>query len=111
MLEAPILRYYDYGRPTAVETDTSNGVVAGIFFQQNPRTALWHLVAYFLKTMQPAELNYDIHDKEMLAIILSLGEWRAELEGLQEALFMVYLNHRALEYFMTIKKLFARQAR
>jgi hypothetical protein len=32
--------------------------------------------------MQPAELNYDIYDKEMLAIIRSLEEWRAELEGL-----------------------------
>src|SRR5579862_4436921 len=61
--------------------------------------------------MQPAELNYDIHDKEMLAIILSFEAWRAELEGLQHTPFTVYSDHRALEYFMTTKKLSARQAR
>jgi transposase InsO family protein len=111
MLEAPILRYYDYELPTMVETDASNGVVAGVLSQQDLLTELWHPVAFFSKTMQPAELNYDIHDKEMLAIILSLGEWRAELEGLQKAPLMVYSDHRALEYFMTTKKLSARQAR
>jgi hypothetical protein len=61
--------------------------------------------------MQLAELNYNIHDKEMLAIIFLLEEWQAELEGLQETLFLVYSDYRALEYFITIKKLSARQAR
>jgi RNase H-like domain found in reverse transcriptase len=60
--------------------------------------------------MQPAKLNYDIYDKKMLAIVLLLGKWRAELEGLQ-TLFLVYSDYRALEYFMTTKKLSARQAR
>ena len=60
---------------------------------------------------QPAELNYDIHDKEMLAIILSFEAWRAELEGLQHTPFTIYSDHRALEYFMITKKLSARQAR
>ena len=61
--------------------------------------------------MQPAELNYDIYDKEMLVIILALGEWRAKLEGAQETPFLVYSNHRALKYFMTTKKLSAQQVR
>jgi hypothetical protein len=61
--------------------------------------------------MQSSELNYNIHDKEMLAIILSLTEWRAELEGVQVTPFLVYSDHRVLEYFMTTKKLSARQAR
>jgi hypothetical protein len=60
--------------------------------------------------MEPAQLNYDIHDKEMLAIVKALREWRAELEGLQ-APFMVYSDHRALVYFMTTKELTSRQAR
>ena len=47
----------------------------------------------------------------MLAIILAFEQWRAELEGLQANPFSVYSDHRALEYFITIKKLFARQAR
>ena len=58
-----------------------------------------------------AECNYGIHDKEMLAIIRALQEWRAELEGLQlRKRFDIYTDHRALEYFMTTKKLNARQA-
>src|SRR5258708_26724082 len=61
--------------------------------------------------MQAAELNYDIHDKEMLAIILSFEEWRW-LQGLQtEEPLQLYSDHRALEYFMTTKKLSGRQAR
>jgi hypothetical protein len=111
MLSAPILRYYEPERPTMVETDASNGVLAGVLSQQDPRSELWHPVAFFSKSMQPAELNYDIHDKEMLAIIRSLEEWRAELEGLQADPFQIYSDHRALEYFMTTKKLSARQAR
>ena len=61
--------------------------------------------------MQPIELNYNIYNKEILAIILSLGGWQAELEGLQETPFIVYLDYQVLEYFMTTKKLLARQAR
>jgi hypothetical protein len=95
-----------------VETDALNGVLGGILLQQEPTTKLWHLIAFFSKTMQPPELNYDIYNKEMLAIIRALEEWRAELEGLQtELLFLIYSDHRALEYFMTTKKLSARQAR
>ena len=108
MLMAPILRYYDHELVTMMETDASNGVVAGVLLQQDPQTKLWYPVAFFSKTMQLAELNYDIHDKEILAIILALGEWRAELEGLQETLFLVYSDHQALQYFMTTKKLSAR---
>jgi hypothetical protein len=45
----------------------------------------------------------------MLAIILALEEWHAKLEGLLTA-FFVYLNYKALKYFITIKKLSAQQA-
>ena len=57
-----------------VKTDASNSVVAGVLSQQDPESGLWHPVAFFLKTMQLAELNYDIHNKEMLAIVRSLEE-------------------------------------
>jgi hypothetical protein len=44
----------------------------------------------------------------MLAIILALEEWRAKLKGLQADPFFVYSNYKALKYFITTKKLFAR---
>jgi RNase H-like domain found in reverse transcriptase len=67
-------------------------------------------MAYFSKTMQLAELNYDIHDKEILAIILLLSKWCAELEEVQYMPFFIYLDYRSLEYFMTMKKLSVQQA-
>jgi hypothetical protein len=57
-----------------VETDASDGVVAGILSQRTATDEPWHPVGYFLKTMSPAELNYQIHDKEMLAIVKSLSQ-------------------------------------
>jgi hypothetical protein len=60
--------------------------------------------------MIDAELNYHIHDKEMLAIISSFQHWRAQLEGTPEPIKVVS-DHKALEYFMTTKALTARQAR
>jgi len=92
-------------------TNASNKVLAGVLSQQGSQSKLWHPVAFFSKSMQPAELNYDIHDKEILAIIRVLEEWRVELEGLQTDPFLIYPDPRALEYFMIIKKLSARQAR
>jgi transposase InsO family protein len=112
MLKAPVLEHYYPERLTMVETDASDGVVGGVLSQQEPMSQLWHPIAYFSKTMQQAELNYDIHDKEMLAIILAVAEWRAWLQGLQrDDPFQIYSDHRALEYFMTTKKLTGRQAR
>jgi hypothetical protein len=62
--------------------------------------------------MVPAERNYDIHDKEILAIIKALKEWRPELIDLQRKdHFEILLDHCALEYFIITKALNARQAR
>lgn len=91
-------------------TDASDGVAAGVLSQKHGQ--LWHPVAYYSKSMSDAGRNYEIHDKEMLATIRVLQEWRAELEGLQlRDCFSIYTDHRALRYFMTTKKLNARQAR
>ena len=112
MLIAPILRYYKPDLLIIVKTNALNRVIAGVLSQQDLQSKLQHLIAYFSKTMQLAQLNYDIHDKEMLAIILAFEQWQAKLEGIQiDDPFLVYSNYKALEYFITIKKLLARQAR
>jgi hypothetical protein len=110
LINAPVLRHYSPERETRIETDASDGVVAGVMSQRSGDE--WHPVAFYSKTMNGAEQNYDIHDKEMLAVIRALQEWRAELEGLhRNERFKILTDHRALEYFMTTKKLSARQAR
>lgn len=108
---APVLIHYDPNRLTRVETDASDSVVAAVL-SQLCEDGEWHPVSYYSATMTPAEHNYDIHDKEMLAIIRAFQEWRPELLGLrQKERFEVLSDHRALEYFMTTKALTARQVR
>jgi len=109
--EAPVLAHYDPNRQTRVETDASDGVVAAVL-SQLCEDEEWHPVAYYSASMTPAEHNYDIHDKELLAVIKALREWKSELVGLRgQESFDVLSDHRALEYFMTTKALNARQAR
>ena len=47
--------------------------------------------------------NYEIHDKEMLAIVQALEEWRHFLEGTEHQ-FEIWMDHQNLEYFMSAKK-------
>jgi hypothetical protein len=91
-----------------IETDSSDGVIAGVLSQEHFDG--WRPVAFFSKTMAPAECNYEIHDKEMLAIVKSFKEWRVEA-GSSESKIKVFTDHKALEYFMTTKVLTGRQAR
>ena len=58
----------------------------------------------------PAECNYEIYDKELLAVITGLKIWRAELEELPQK-FLIVTDYQALEYFGTKKLLNTRQAR
>jgi hypothetical protein len=109
LVTAPVLSHYDPEKETMLETDALDGVLAGVLSQQDDKGD-WHPVSFFSKTMAPAELNYEIHDKEMLAIVRSLSHWRAELQGSPRRL-QILTDHKALEYFMTTKQLTSRQAR
>ena len=65
--------------------------------------------AFFSKKNNPAECNYEIYDKEMLAIIRCLEEWDSELRSVRH--FEIRTDHKNLEYFMTARKLTERQMR
>ena len=60
--------------------------------------------------MMGPELNYDIHDKELLAIVKALREWRVYLEGTITPV-QIYTDHKNLLYWMTTKQLNRRQVR
>ena len=66
--EAPILAHYKQGLKTIMETDSSDYVSSGILFQLE-EDGLLHPVTFFSKNLNPAEYNYEIYDKELLAII------------------------------------------
>ena len=78
--------------------------------QQSLEDGKWHPVAFLSKSLSPVERNYEIHDKEMLAIVRALEEWRHFLEGVEHQV-KIWMDHKNLEYFMTTKKLNQRQAR
>ena len=60
--------------------------------------------------MSDTEKNYEIHDKEMLAVIRCLEVWRHFLEGARIK-FKVWTDHKNLKYFMSSQKLNKRQTR
>jgi len=66
-------------------------------------------VAFHLWKFQPAEINYDIHDKELLAIVDAFKHWRRYCEGAENQI-QVFTDHHNLEYFTTTKVLNRRQA-
>ena len=57
-----------------LEVDASGYALGGVLSQLQDDK--WHSVAFILRTMMDAELNYDIYDKELLAIMYTLKEWR-----------------------------------
>ena len=92
-----------------LETDASDFVSARVLSQYNDEGIL-RPVAFSSKKHSAVECNYEIYDKELLAIIRCLEEWRPELEG-TETPVRVLTDHRNLEYFMSTKMLNRRQAR
>jgi len=67
--------------PFRIEADSSDFASGAVLSQQLPGGEKWHLVAFYSKSLSLVEWNYEIHDKEMLAIIRALEEWRHFLEG------------------------------
>ncbi|KAM4067866.1 hypothetical protein HRG_012416 [Hirsutella rhossiliensis] len=61
--------------------------------------------------MNAAECNYEIHDKELLAIIVCLKEWMPLVSLVAPGVIKIFTDHQALQYFATKRMLNARQAR
>jgi len=69
-----ILTHLDYTRPTKLETDASDFGL-GAILSQLCEDEKWHPVAFHSRKFSPAEINYDVHDKEMAAILAAFKEW------------------------------------
>jgi hypothetical protein len=97
-----LLRYYNYILFCILKTDTSDKVVATILLQKY--NDYWFSIAFFSKTIVTTELNYEVYNKEILAIVKSLGYWHVELTSTLYQI-RIYIDHKTLEYFITIKAL------
>jgi len=107
--KTPILQHYDPNCPALVETDASDFAIAAILSQKFEDGKL-HPVSFISRKLSQAELNYDVNDEEMLAIVFSLRKWRYLLQG-AEYKTIIYSDHQNLTYFKTAVSLNRRQAR
>ncbi|KAH9246028.1 hypothetical protein BASA81_016451 [Batrachochytrium salamandrivorans] len=83
--------------------------ISGILSQYDENEVL-RPIAFYARQMNSAERNYEIYDKELLAVVESFKHWRHFLQGGLHAV-TVLCDHKNLEYFMSTKKLTRRQAR
>ena len=76
----PILIMFDPTKPIMLETDASDLALRVVISQQRP-DGKWHPVAFYSRKLTIPKQNYEIHDKELLAIVDSMKHWRVYLEG------------------------------
>jgi len=95
----PVLVAPDLDKEMRVEADASEYAMEGVLSMKY-EDEKWRLVAFISKSLNKAKKNYEIHDREMLAIIRCLDKWRHLLEGAQSK-FKIWSDHKNLEYFMS----------
>jgi hypothetical protein len=106
---APLLMHWMPDVPIVVETDASNYAITGILSIVCLDSEL-RPVAFYSRTLSAPELNYDTHNKELLAIYEAFRTWRHYLEGSSKPIDVI-TDHKNLEYFATTKLLSRHQAR
>jgi hypothetical protein len=90
-VSVPILRHFDPERKMVVETDASNLVIVRVLSQYDDNDIL-RPVAYFSRQYSPAEIHYEIYEKELLVIVQAFKEWYPLLEGFLHTILVTF-NH------------------
>ena len=115
MCQKPILRQPDYARPFFVSTDASAYGVGAVLSQEgelNPRTKkpTQHPIAYYSATFTPTERNYDIYERELLAVLKALEHWRPHVAA-TDVPVTILTDHANLTFWKTPRKVNRRVAR
>ena len=108
LTSAPILAHFYPARTAVTETDASDFGLGCIVSQYLGKRL--HPVVFHSRKLNDAKRNYEIHDKELLAILEAFREWKHFLLGTDEPV-TVYTNHQNLQYFLTTKVWNLRQIR
>jgi hypothetical protein len=103
MISQPILQYFDPDRPLTLETDASDYAIGAVCSQPDTANVI-HPLAYFSHKLRDAKLNYDIHDKELLAIVEALDKWSTYYKSTKHSI-QILSDHKNLEYWQTKKDL------
>ncbi|KAI3377213.1 hypothetical protein L3Q82_009125 [Scortum barcoo] len=107
---APILTVPDPALRFVVGVDASNEGIGAVLSQRLPADNRIHPCAFLSRKLSAAERNYDVGNKELLAVKVALEEWRHWLEGAEQP-FIVWTDHKNLKYLKSAKRLNSRQAR
>lgn len=103
---APVLILPDPSKPYTVTTDASDFAIGATLSQETAHGL--QPIAFLSKKLLPAEMNYPVHDREMLSIICALKEWRHYLHGQK---FTILTDNVSLKWFHTKEILNQRQVR
>jgi len=107
-IKKPVLVILDLDKKKIrIEVDISDYVIEEVLFMEC-EDRKWRPVAYLSKFLNKIEKNYEIHNKEMLAVIRELENWKHLLEGTKFK-FKVWTDHKNLEYFIKVQNLNRRQ--
>ena len=93
----------DLMKPFQIETDASKYATGAVLIQLDSNGD-HHPISFISKTFSPAERNYEIYDRELLAIIRTLEEWRCYIQGSPHTT-TVLSDHKNLTYYREAKKL------
>jgi len=109
-VSAPILIHPNRELPFVVETDSSNFAIGAVLSQRSSEDHMLHPLAFFSRALNGAEKNYPIYDKELLAIVAALENWRHFLKGSSHP-FTIYSDHRNLLFQKKPEKMTQRLVR
>uniref|UniRef100_A0A8P4FYW6 Gypsy retrotransposon integrase-like protein 1 n=1 Tax=Dicentrarchus labrax TaxID=13489 RepID=A0A8P4FYW6_DICLA len=107
---APVLHHPDPSLQFVVEVDASDTGIGAVLSQRSPKDQKLHPCAFLSRRLSPAERNYDVGNRELLAVVVALQVWRHWLEGAALP-FIVWTDHKNLAYLRSAKRLNSRQAR
>ena len=108
LTSAPVLMMPDQTKPFHIECNASR-YTSGAVLTQLVNNRDWHPIAFLSKTFDEMKHNYEIYDRELLAIIWVLEEWRHYIQGLGHTT-IIYSDHQNLTFFRSAQKLNWRQA-
>lgn len=107
---APVRIQPDPNKQFIVDVDAFDTGVGAVLSQVSGSVNKTHPCAFFFRRLSPRERNYNVGDRELLAIKLALEEWRHWLEGAVHPV-LVWTDHKNLAYLKSAKRLNPRQSR
>jgi hypothetical protein len=107
--ENPVLRRPNYEKPFFLEVDASQFATGAVLSQKDDKERM-SIVGSVSRSFNPAERNYDIHDRKLLAIIHGLRAWR-HLFLSSPHVVTIFTDHKNLTYYRHAQRITCRVAR